>query len=81
MEVTPAVDFSGPLTVAVGGSEGLTGTVTLATVASGITATAASTPTVGIGTSGQTLGDITITEAAAGNLGSVLLRKRAFRVQ
>ena len=71
MEVTPAVDFSGPLTVTVGGSEGLTGTVTLATVGAPVTVAAASTPTVGIGTSGQTLGDMTITEAAAGDIASV----------
>ncbi len=71
MEVTPAVDFSGPLTVTVGGSEGLTGTVTLATIGAPVTVAAASTPTVGIGTSGQTLGDMTITEVAAGDIGSV----------
>jgi hypothetical protein len=72
MEVTPAVDFSGPIVVTVGGSEGLTGTVTLATVAAGVTAAAASTPSVAIGTASQALGDITITEKAAGNLGSTL---------
>jgi hypothetical protein len=72
MEVTPAVDFSGPVVVTVGGSEGLTSTITLATVAAGVTAAAASTPDVQIGTASQTLGDITITEAAAGNLGSTL---------
>ncbi len=55
----------------VGGSEGLTGTVTLATISAPVTVAAASTPTVGIGTSGQTLGDMTITEAAAGDIGSV----------
>lgn len=70
MEVTPAVDFSGPVTVTVGGSEGLTGTVTLATVAAGITASAASAPAVSIGSAAQTLGDLTVTEAAAGNIGS-----------
>ena len=41
-EVTPAVDFSGPITVTIGGSEGLTGTSTLATVAAGVTAAASS---------------------------------------
>jgi hypothetical protein len=68
MEITPAVDFSGPVVVTVGGSEGLTGTVTLATVASGVTAACASTPDVTIGTASQTLGNVTITEKAAGNL-------------
>jgi hypothetical protein len=68
MEVTPAVDFSGPIVVTVGGSEGLTGTVTLATCTSGVTAAAASTPSVQIGTASQVLGNITITENAAGNL-------------
>ena len=63
MEVTPAVDFSGPVVATVGGSEGLTGTVTLATVGAAVTATAASTPTVQIGSASQTLGNITITEA------------------
>ena len=72
MEVTPAVDFSGPVTVTVSGSEGITGTLTLANVAAGVTAAAASTPTVGIGTGNQTLGDITITEKAAGNLQSTV---------
>jgi hypothetical protein len=74
MEVTPAIDFSGPVVVTVGGSEGITGTVTLATVASPVTAAAASTtlPSVQIGSANQTLGDITVTEAAAGNIGSSL---------
>jgi hypothetical protein len=69
IEVTPAVDFApGPLTVTIGGTEGLTGTATLANVAAGVTAAAGSTPTVEIGQTAQTLGDLTITEAAAGNI-------------
>jgi hypothetical protein len=67
-EVTPAVDFSGPLTVTIGGSEGITGTATLATVDAGVTAAAASTPSVQIGTASQTLGNITITETESGAL-------------
>jgi hypothetical protein len=72
MEVTPAVDFSGPIVATVGGSEGLTGTVTLGTVASGVALSSASTPDVQIGTAAQILGDITITEKAAGNVASTL---------
>ena len=47
---------------------GLSGTVTVAKVAAGVAATAASTPNIQIGTASQTLGDITITEAAARDL-------------
>jgi hypothetical protein len=68
MEVTPAVDYTGPVTVTIGGSEGLTGTVNLATVAGGVTMAAASTPSVQIGSSSQTLGNVTVTENAAGNI-------------
>ncbi len=68
MEVTPAIDYTGPVTATVGGSEGVTGTVTLGTVAGGVTMAAASTPDVQIGSSSQTLGNVTITEKAAGNL-------------
>jgi hypothetical protein len=70
MEVTPAVDFTGPVVVTVGGSEGVTGTLTVATVSAGVSAAAATTPTVQIGSGGQTLGDFTVTELAAGNLDS-----------
>jgi hypothetical protein len=71
IEVTPAVDFTpGPLTVTIGGTEGLTGTATLANVAAAVTAAAASTPSVSIGQASETLGDLTITEAAAGNIGA-----------
>jgi hypothetical protein len=68
IEVTPAVDFTGPVAVTIGGTEGLTGTATLANVAAGITAAAASTPTVQLGQPSETLGDLTISEAAAGNI-------------
>jgi hypothetical protein len=70
-EVTPAVDFSGDLNVTVGGTEGLTGTIKLATVAAGLTATASATPDVTIGTASASVGDLTITEAAADNIQSI----------
>ncbi len=70
-EVSTSVDFSGPLTVTVGGSEGLTGTLTLSSVTAPVTVSAASTPSILLGQSGQALGNLTITEAAAGNLSGV----------
>jgi hypothetical protein len=70
-EVTPAVDFTGALTVTVGGTEGLTGTINLGTVAAGETATAASAPNVAIGTASTAIGNLTITEAAADNIQSI----------
>jgi hypothetical protein len=71
LEVSTALGFSGPLTVTVGGSEGFTGTVTLANVAAPITMTAASAPNISIGQASQALGNLTITEAAAGSLSGV----------
>jgi hypothetical protein len=71
LEVNTAMDFSGPLTVTLGGSQGLTGTVTLGTVAAPVTMAAASAATVSMGQASQALGNITITEAAAGNLNAV----------
>lgn len=72
-EVTTAVDFTGPVTATIGGSEGLTGTVTLANVSDGVTAAVASTPAVQIGSASQSLGDITITEAASRSLDSTVV--------
>lgn len=71
LEVSTAVDFSGPLAVTVGGSEGLTGTVTLAQVQPVITATVATPPNILIGQASQALGNLTITEGAAGDLAGV----------
>lgn len=70
-EVTPAVDFTGALNVTVGGTEGLTGTLNLGTVAAGVTATASAEPSIAIGTANAAVGDLTITEAAAGNIQSI----------
>ena len=71
-EVTPAVDFTpGPLNVTVGGTEGLSGTFAVATVGAGVTAAASASPDVTIGTASASVGDLTITEAAAGNLQSI----------
>jgi hypothetical protein len=70
-EVTPAVDFTGALSVTVGGTEGLTGTLNLGTVGAGVTATAASAPDVTIGTASAAIGDLTITEVAADNIQSL----------
>ncbi len=68
MEVTPAVDFSGPLSVTLGGSEGATGTLTFATVTAGITATAPTLNNLTIGVSGQAIGTFSVTENAAAEL-------------
>ena len=70
-EVSTALGFSGPLTATVGGSEGLTGTVTVANVAVPITVTAASAPSISIGQASQALGNLTISEADAGSLSGV----------
>jgi hypothetical protein len=70
-EVATAIDFTGPLMVTVGGSQGVSGTVTLANVTAPVTMTAASAPSVSIGQYGQSLGNLTITEAAAGNITGV----------
>jgi hypothetical protein len=70
-DVSTAVNFSGPLVVTVGGSEGLTGTVTLASVTAPLTVTAASAPSILIGQASQALGNLTITEGSAGALDGV----------
>ena len=70
-DVSTAVNFSGPLVVTVGGSEGLTGTLTLATVTAPLTVTAASAPSILIGQANQALGNLTITEGSAGALSGV----------
>jgi hypothetical protein len=71
MQVTPAVDFTGDVSVTVGGSEGVTGTVVLGKVAAGISGSAPSpVNNVKIGLPGQAIGDFSLTELAAGNLDS-----------
>jgi hypothetical protein len=70
-EVTPAVDFTGDINVTVSGTEGLTGTIKLGTVAAGITAAASATPDVTIGTASAAVGDMTITEVASDNIQSL----------
>ncbi|OPX92641.1 MAG: hypothetical protein A4E53_00369 [Pelotomaculum sp. PtaB.Bin104] len=65
-KILVAPDFSGDLNVTVGGTQGLTGTITLAKVVAPITAAAETTPDVKIGMADQSLGDVTITEAGAG---------------
>jgi len=70
-EVTPAVDFTGPLNVTVGGTEGLTGTISLGTVAAGVTSVSSTTPDVTIGSASASVGDMTITEVAADSIQSV----------
>ncbi len=70
-EVSTAVDFSGPIAVTVGGSEGITGTLTMGNVTAPVTATAASAPSISLGQASQQLGSLTIAESAAGNLSGV----------
>lgn len=65
MQVTAPPDFSGDVAVTVGGSQGVAGTITLATAKPAITATASATPDVKIGLPNQSVGDITITENKA----------------
>lgn len=67
VEVALAADFSGDLTVEVGGTSPLKGsTIVVGKVVGALTAAAASVPEVKIGLSDQTGGEITITEQAAG---------------
>ncbi|WDM21661.1 copper amine oxidase N-terminal domain-containing protein [Paenibacillus polymyxa] len=63
-EVAVQPGFSGDLNVEVAGSQGLNGTVKVATVKQNVTLAAASKPNLTIGLGGQQIGDITITEAA-----------------
>jgi hypothetical protein len=71
-EVTTPVSFTGPIEVTVSGTQGITGTLTLANVASAVSVTAGSPVNVQIGTAGVKVADYTITEAAAGNLESTI---------
>ncbi|AIW41976.1 MULTISPECIES: copper amine oxidase N-terminal domain-containing protein [Paenibacillus] len=64
VEVATQPGFTGDLNVDVAGSQGLSGTVKVATVKQAVTLAAASKPTLTIGLGDQQVGDITITEAA-----------------
>jgi len=67
LEVVTKPSFKGDLVVEVGGTAGLTGEFTLAKVVPPVTmATDGTTNNLVIGKSGQSIGDITITEAEAG---------------
>jgi hypothetical protein len=59
---------AGPIVVEVGGNTGATGTVTVATLRRPVTVTVAATPDVRADSRGQALGNLVITEAAAGAL-------------
>jgi hypothetical protein len=61
--------FTGDLTVQVGGSAGVTGNVTVATVQAPVSVSASTKPSVVIGSAGQQIGDITLTENVAGGFG------------
>lgn len=61
-------DFSGDINVTVGGSAGVSGTVKVASVQAPVSVTASNTTNFKIGISGQSIGDLTLTESAAGAL-------------
>ncbi|MGO0123432.1 stalk domain-containing protein [Desulfothermobacter acidiphilus] len=71
-KVTISPEFSGNLDVTIGGSQGLTGTITLGKVAAGVKVSVSSTPDVKIGLSDQVAGDVTIAETAAGIIDSTV---------
>ncbi|MDQ0285069.1 hypothetical protein J2Z49_000159 [Desulfofundulus luciae] len=71
-KVTVSPAFAGNLDVTVGGSQGLTGTITVGKVAAGVNVKASSTPDVKIGLSDQATGDVSITEVAASNINSTI---------
>ncbi|RDV84543.1 stalk domain-containing protein [Ammonifex thiophilus] len=71
-KVTISPEFSGNLDVTIGGSQGLTGTITLGKVAAGVKVSVSSTPEVKIGLSDQVAGDVTIAETAAGIINSTV---------
>jgi len=60
---------AGPIVVSVGGNTGATGTVTVANLRRPVTVTAVTAPNVRADSLGQALGNLVITEAAAGALG------------
>lgn len=66
MEVLLDLAAPGDLKVTLGGTSGLTGEVAFAKMATSVTAKAEAKPEVKIGMSAQKIGDIVITEAAAG---------------
>ncbi|WP_157935563.1 copper amine oxidase N-terminal domain-containing protein [Kyrpidia spormannii] len=66
MQVALQPGFSGDLTIQLGGSEGVTGNITVATVQTPISVKADTTPSVIVGSGGQAIGTITLTENVAG---------------
>ncbi|MCL6638038.1 MAG: copper amine oxidase N-terminal domain-containing protein, partial [Alicyclobacillus sp.] len=66
MQVALQPGFSGDLTIQLGGSEGVTGNITVATVQTPISVKADTTPNVVIGSGSQAIGNITLTENIAG---------------
>ncbi|ADG07781.1 copper amine oxidase N-terminal domain-containing protein [Kyrpidia tusciae] len=66
MQVALQPGFSGDLTIQLGGSEGVTGNITVATVQTPISVKADTTPNVIVGAGGQAIGTITLTENVAG---------------
>lgn len=76
-KVTISPGFSGNLDVTVGGSQGLTGTITLGKVAAGVNVTASSTPDAKIGLRDQVAGDVTISEVKAGIINSTVTYTKA----
>ncbi|MTV49605.1 hypothetical protein GJ688_11515 [Heliobacillus mobilis] len=65
MSVDVAPNYNGDVHVTVGGTAGLSGDIVLGKTVSPVTMTASSAPEVKIGISGQQVGDLSITEAAA----------------
>jgi len=68
LEVVTKPSFSGDLVAEVGGTAGLSGELVLAKVVTPVTMSCAEAPTLVIGKGGQSMGDITITEAEAGTI-------------
>ncbi|MCW2279538.1 copper amine oxidase N-terminal domain-containing protein, partial [Heliophilum fasciatum] len=61
-QIATAVDFSGDLTVEVGGTAGITGNLVLGKIVPAVTVAASEVKPVTLGLGAQPLGDITITE-------------------
>jgi len=66
LEVITKPSFTGDLVATVGGTQGLTGDLTIAKVEAPVTMSVDSKPVLAIGKAGQSIGNITITEAGAG---------------
>jgi len=68
MEVAVEPGTTGDLVVEVGGTAGLSGELTVATVQQPVTITSSATPVLSIGKANQPIGDLTVTENVAGAL-------------